>query len=132
MALGWHEVTGMKHLDTHIAVWLAAGDKRRLKSVRKELSRGQIFVSPFVVLELEFLFEVGRIRARSGEVLSVLEEHGVAVCDGNLRDLVPVATSLAWTRDPFDRLIVAHSLERKAKLITMDETILANAPNAIC
>lgn len=121
----------MKHLDTHVAVWIAAGDKRRLKPVQKELSRGQLCVSPFVVLELEFLFEVGRIRARSGEVLAVLEDHGIMVCEGNLKDLVPIATSLSWTRDPFDRLIVAHALERKAKLITMDETILKNAGEVI-
>ena len=34
------------------------------------------------------------------------------------------AHGLAWTRDPFDRLIVAHALARRWRLATSDAKIL--------
>lgn len=51
----------MIHLDTHVVVWLRAGDTKRLRPVSR-LIGGEVAVSPFVVLELQALFEVGRIR----------------------------------------------------------------------
>jgi len=33
------------------------------------------------------------------------------------------ALSLGWTRDPFDRLLVAHSLARRVPLCTTDSMI---------
>ena len=36
------------------------------------------------------------------------------------------AQSLTWTRDPFDRLIVAKAMAANAKLITHDENIRLN------
>jgi PIN domain nuclease of toxin-antitoxin system len=43
---------------------------------------------------------------------------------------VQEATTLSWTRDPFDRLIAAHSIVANSPLITADETILENLPLA--
>jgi PIN domain nuclease of toxin-antitoxin system len=56
------------HLDTHVAVWLAASDQRRLKSVQARLRRGSLFVSPIVLVEMEVLRDIGRIRRPVAEV----------------------------------------------------------------
>jgi len=42
--------------------------------------------------------------------------------------LVQKALDLSWTRDPFDRLIVAHSLTRKLPLCSVDSNIIQNHP----
>jgi PIN domain nuclease of toxin-antitoxin system len=118
------------HLDTHVAVWLAAGDTRRLRPVASRLRRGPLFVSPVVVVELELLREIGRIREPVDEVLDVLAEHGVVVAPGELRDVGEEARTLGWTRDPFDRLIVAHASASRATLLTADETIRKHFPRA--
>jgi PIN domain nuclease of toxin-antitoxin system len=40
------------------------------------------------------------------------------------------ARSLFWTKDPFDRLIVAHALAADAILLTADGTIREHCPQA--
>ena len=43
-------------------------------------------------------------------------------------DLFDAAVDLNWTRDPFDRLIVAHARLRGWRLATGDRVILAELP----
>lgn len=40
-----------------------------------------------------------------------------------LMALVSQALPLAWTRDPFDRLLAAHSAARRAPLCTLDRQL---------
>ncbi len=51
------------HLDTHIALWSAAGDKRRLKPVASRLRRSALYIYSITVVEMEVLHEIGRVRA---------------------------------------------------------------------
>ncbi len=54
--------------------------------------------------------------------LAVLsQEIGLRVCGMAFREVVECAFQEAWTRDPFDRLIVANAKARNATLITWDE-----------
>lgn len=119
------------HIDTHVAVWLAAGEKRRLRPVQAQLRRSALFVSPVVLLEMEVLREIGRIRAPVADVLEILkEDHGIEEAPGDLRTVVQQARLLGWTKDPFDRLIVAHALANGALLVTADETIRQHCTQA--
>jgi PIN domain nuclease of toxin-antitoxin system len=95
------------------------------------LQRATLFLSPIAVVEMELLREIGRIRAPVAEVLSFLgEEHGVEEAPGDLREIAAYARLLGWTRDPFDRFIVAHAQACRALLLTADETIQAGFPDA--
>jgi PIN domain nuclease of toxin-antitoxin system len=59
-------------LDTHVLVWLYAGQRRLLPpAVQNRLNAEQLGISPFVQLELENLYEIGRV-TRSAE--TVVEE----------------------------------------------------------
>ena len=120
------------HLDTHVALWMAAGEtRRRLKPIEAMLRKGPLFLSPLAILELQFLFELGRLGARVEDVVGVLlEDHGVEEAPGDLREIGRQAMALGWTRDPFDRLIVAHAIAHGSVLLTADETILAHCPRA--
>lgn len=119
------------HLDTHVALWLVAGETRRLRPIRTHLTRATLFVSPFAVVEMEILREIGRIREPVAAILDILrDDHGVAEARGDLHDIAGRARLLAWTRDPFDRFIVAHALAAGATLLTADDTIRAQCPRA--
>lgn len=119
------------HLDTHVALWLAAGERRRLRPAQVRLRRGPVFVSSIVVVEMEILREIGRIRHAVSDVLEILaQEHGVEQAIGDLREIGRHARLLGWTRDPFDRLIVAHALANGAVLLTADATIREHCPQA--
>lgn len=56
---------------------------------------------------------------------------GLEVDDVAASELVEAALGLAWTRDPFDRLIAAHAIVADAPLLTADRTILEHLPQAV-
>ena len=119
------------HLDTHVAIWMVAGDKRRLRPVERHLRTASLRISPITVVEMELLREMGRIREPVDKVLEILAtDHGVEEAGGDMRDVARQARLLAWTRDPFDRLIVAHAIADHATLLTADDTIRASCPIA--
>jgi PIN domain nuclease of toxin-antitoxin system len=118
------------HLDTHVAIWLAAGEKRRLAPIRARL-RGTVHVSPIVVVEMEVLREIGRIREPVADVMDILcGDHGIEEAPGDIKEIGSHARLFGWTRDPFDRLIVAHASASNASLLTADTTILEHFPDA--
>jgi PIN domain nuclease of toxin-antitoxin system len=116
------------HLDTHVVVWLYAGDLRRFSpAARRRLDREELRISPMVALEVQYLHEVGRISENASVVLSDLgRKLGLAQAEGDFSAVAAAATDLGWTRDPFDRLIVAHAALSGAALLTKDRTILRN------
>lgn len=115
------------HLDTHVAVWLWAGDRVRLRPVWSSLQRSELALSPAAVLELGFLFEIGRITEPASRVMrELIDDVGVQVSVAPFGSVVQEALALTWTRDPFDRLVVAQARADGAKLLTRDTTILAN------
>jgi PIN domain nuclease of toxin-antitoxin system len=80
---------------------------------------------------LTYLYEIGRVSEPASAPLSTLRrEFGLQIADVSLADLVEAAIGISWTRDPFDRLISAHAIIANAPLITADETIRANLPQA--
>lgn len=96
-----------------------------------KLRRARLLVSPVVVVEMEILREIGRIRSPVDEILTILrEDHGVVDASGTIADIAGAARALGWTRDPFDRFIVAHAIASQATLLTADVTILEHCASA--
>jgi PIN domain nuclease of toxin-antitoxin system len=120
-------------LDTHIAVGLYEGHTRGLgPEARRAIDRGEVTISPAVLLEIELLHEIRRLREGARAVASGLAENlDIRVAGERFSEVA--AESLAWgfTRDPFDRLIVAHASLAKAALITQDTMIRFRYPKAI-
>ncbi|GGH05412.1 type II toxin-antitoxin system VapC family toxin [Silvibacterium dinghuense] len=122
------------YLDTHVVAWLAQGDPVRISpSARTPLETADLLVSPMVLLELEYLREINRVLFSSRELfLKVEYEFGVQVCDLPFAHVAEVALDEKWTRDPFDRTIVAQAKANGlALLVTADEEIRRNYPRAI-
>ncbi|NOY69749.1 MAG: type II toxin-antitoxin system VapC family toxin [Deltaproteobacteria bacterium] len=123
----------MIYLDTHVVVWLYAGKIEKLSEVSKELINGhEVIVSPVVRLELQYLFEIDRITDKANEILFDLSDRiGLTICDQSLNTIVSCALDLSWTRDPFDRMIVANAAINQNNLITKDQNILENYEKAM-
>ena len=115
----------MTYLDTHVVVWLFGGENRRLSvTALEQIRRDELLISPAVVLELQLLHEIKRTRAIALKVIERLAvEIGLAVCRLPFASVVEHTLDQAWTRDPFDRLIVANAQANDAPLITKDEEI---------
>jgi PIN domain nuclease of toxin-antitoxin system len=123
----------MIYLDTHVVVWLYAGETRRLSDpAREQIERNELCVSPVVLLELAYLRELGRITADSTLIVATLEQSiGLALCDLPFSRVVVESLEQRWTRDPFDRLIVAQAKARGASLITKDRVIRKHYAKAV-
>ena len=118
----------MIYLDTHVLVRLYLGEVDKLgAAARKAIEDHDLRVSPAAVLELEFLHEIGRLKPTASKVVNVLgQEIGLVVCELPFRTVVDHALKESWSRDPFDRLIVANAKAADAPLVTRDERILRN------
>ena len=80
-------------------------------------------MSPATVLELQLLEEIGRLRLHSG-VRGIVEAESWEIDEPPVIDWFERAAEESWTRDPFDRLIVAHARLRRHRLATGDRAIL--------
>ena len=122
------------YLDTQIVVWLAEANLAKLSQKALSLIQtADLRISPIAVLELQYLYEIRRIIVTPQEILVKLNaEVGLTVCDHPFPIIAEVAIAEGWTRDPFDRLIVAHAKANGSSvLLSKDETIRANYVNAL-
>ena len=124
----------ISYLDTSIVIWLEAGLTERISAkAQQRIENSDLLISPMVLLELEFLREIGRLKTRIEPVLSHLGQAiGLSVCQLPMAATITAALQLSWTRDPFDRLIVANAAANNAAaLITSDERIRSMYQNAV-
>jgi PIN domain nuclease of toxin-antitoxin system len=104
-------------LDTNALIWLHQRD-RRARGLEKNVT---LYASPASLLELQILVEAGRLRLRSGfSVEQLLDDSRWLLDDPPSADWFSSAVEVGWTRDPFDRLLVAHAALRGWRLATGD------------
>ena len=117
-------------LDTNAIVWVLAGHERARPLLA---APGRRYVSPVSLLELRFLQEVGRVDlAGDAAVSEIAADPRWALDDPPASLLFRSALDVGWTRDPFDRLLVAHAACRRLRLATGDRRILGHlGPDAV-
>lgn len=118
-------MAAVAYLDTHVVAWLFAGDAARLSAAaRGALESHDLLISPAVVMELQYFYETKRVADRAEVVVSDLQHRVMLrVCDLPFPDVARHALTLSWTRDPFDRFIVAQAAVRDAALVTKDRIL---------
>ena len=118
----------MIRLDTHVVVWLYTGEVERFSaSAIDAIETNSLVVSPMVQLELTYLHEIGRLTVSGPEIIGDLTQRlNLELSTTTMLAAVVAAAALSWTRDPFDRLIVADALVAATPLLTKDEAIQAN------
>lgn len=122
----------MIYLDTHILVWLYAGLLEKFsQSIKAFLNENEILISPIVRLELQYLYEIDRVKESSNVIVADLSDRiGIKVCQKDFNAVVSQAMKYTWTRDPFDRVIVAQAELNDNILISKDNHILENYAHA--
>jgi PIN domain nuclease of toxin-antitoxin system len=114
-------------LDTHAVVWIVGGQSEKIGAeARSLIEQSELLISPAVTLELQFLYEIGRVRLTAVEALKVVQRGmQLRVADDPFERVVEAALGESWTRDPFDRLIVAHARMLGVPLLSRDRRIAA-------
>jgi PIN domain nuclease of toxin-antitoxin system len=120
------------YLDTHVVVWLYAGLTDKFSDSARELINEQdLYISPMVRLELQYLFEIQRVTKDAQAIVNDLSTRiGLQVCSKPFNDVVAQSLAASWTRDPFDRLIVAHAALNDNLLLSKDQNVLENYSRA--
>ena len=115
----------MIFLDTNIIVRLYNGNSNLLSNRAKQfIEKNNIYISPMVILELEYLYEIKRVNEQSKNAVNYLSDKlGLKIDEINFSEIIEYAVKETWTRDPFDRIIVSHAKKRKAYLISADSKI---------
>ncbi len=121
------------HLDTNVLLWLSQGRARVLGAEAFRLAGRQAWlISPAVLLELEILHEIERIKVTPDDVMAAARQVGdLTVSNTPFANIVEAGRRLSWTRDPIDRLVTAHAIADGAKLLTADKTIRAHFKDAV-
>lgn len=123
----------MIFLDTHVLLWLYEGLLRKIPmAIQQKINTMDLFISPMVELELNFLCEIGRTSVSGVEVVRYLDAHlGLTVSRVDFYRIIEEAQQHSWTRDPFDRLIVSNAAIFQAPLLTKDHCIQQHYAHAI-
>jgi PIN domain nuclease of toxin-antitoxin system len=80
-----------------------------------EFARKQ--VSPVTLLEIQYLLESDRLRdLGEGWVDAIRGDDRWDIDSADLLSLCTTAVAVTWTRDPFDRLLVAHAPLRRWRI----------------
>ncbi len=122
-------------LDTHIWLWLAAGDRRltrrRSRRIAEAAAAGTLMVSPISAWEIGLLVSRGRVRL--GKALEPWLDDALAAPGLNVAALTPHIAAAScrlpepFHPDPADRMIVATARDLGATIVTADQRILAYA-----
>ena len=122
------------YLDTHVVVWLFSGETKKIsnKAIEK-IETSELLISPIVMLELTFLYEIKRLNYKQDEIIASLSKSiDLKICNASYASIIKQSTQLNWTRDPFDRLIVASAeYNNHSVLLSRDRLIRKNYDNAV-
>jgi len=77
-----------------------------------------------VILEIDFMREIGRVHESGERIYRELSKRsGLAISETPFAEIVFEASAQSWTKDPFDRIIVAEAAVYGASLVTKDPDI---------
>jgi PIN domain nuclease of toxin-antitoxin system len=110
-------------LDTHTLLW-ALTDKSKLSpKVRSLLPSAETWFSVAGVWEIVTKVQVGKLslpRPAGAFVTSELKSNGVQILPLKLDHVLRLESLELHHRDPFDRILIAQSLEEKLPIVTSD------------
>src|SRR5579863_665197 len=122
------------YLDTQVVVWLAAGEIDKISTAAADsIRKSNLLISPMVLLELEYLYEIKRLLKPPLALLNEVDTQiGLKVAEASFSAVLHTALFETWTHDPFDRVIVAHArTDGHAPLVTSDVKIRDNYPRSV-
>jgi PIN domain nuclease of toxin-antitoxin system len=120
-------------IDTNSMIWI---HQRRQDVFSMEaqnlLANTIVFFSPITRLELNYLWSLNKLSWKPERIIDELKARIPLFEDPTSFSLViDEAEKLNWTRDPFDRIIVAQAALHESVLITKDRLIREHYKKAI-
>ena len=119
-------------LDTHILLWWVSGDRKLSKALRAAIASADnaIAISAATFWELAIKKQLGRVEVDLAKLQSAVAADGFEEMAVEIAHTLRLQALPDLHRDPFDRLLIAQSIEGGCRLVTRDEQILAYAGTA--
>ncbi len=114
-------------LDTHTLIWFLNGDKKlseKAKTTIENLDNTKL-VSIASIWEIAIKISLDKLRFSKGfkHLIGLIEENGFETLPISTEHAIIVSTLEFIHRDPFDRLLVAQSMNNSLTIITRDDNI---------
>jgi PIN domain nuclease of toxin-antitoxin system len=115
-------------VDTHAVLWWLAGDKLLSRSAKRMLENpaNRRCVSMASLWEIAIKISTGRLPTQNLTLRTIAEElakQEFVILPIRLSDLVRLEQLPPVHRDPFDRLLIAQSLEEGVPILTADAMV---------
>ncbi len=119
-------------LDTQVFLWFEFGSTRLSESARDRILRTErtVYVSAVSFWEIAIKRRAGKL-AYEGSPRAAASDAGFVELSIDAAD-AELAGGFDWShRDPFDRMLVAHCLNRDLTLVTADARLRARGDIAV-
>ena len=118
-------------LDTHAFLSALAGDGRMSRHAREVFAgTANLWLSMASIWEIVLKVQTGKLdlpRPAGQYVIRKLADNGIEILSISVDHLLAVERLPMHHRDPFDRMLIAQSIEEKIPVITADQ-IFARYP----
>lgn len=120
-------------VDTHVLLWRLLEPKRLSKKLSAIFLQPQsMFLVPTIVLlEIQYLKEIGRVDLEISSVWEIFQQEDVFKLVPFDESALRHSLTLTSTRDPFDRVILAQALAASLPLLTKDRWMKQTAPHLV-
>lgn len=110
-------------LDTHVLLWVLAGDKRLTRSSRDILTDADtVVVSVVSAWEIALKAGAGKLRAPD-DLEDAVRESGLGMTTLDFADVAESARLPLRHPDPFDRILVAQARVRGLTIMSKDRQL---------
>jgi PIN domain nuclease of toxin-antitoxin system len=112
-------------IDTHLLLWALSAPRKLSTKARQLIEKSDVYVSAASIWEISIKAALGKLVARSSDVLAAVEPAGFALLPVTGEHAAQVAHLPMHHRDPFDRLLVAQAQSEPMRLLSNDEILHA-------
>ncbi len=108
-------------LDTHIFLWLTAGDARLTQVARNHIDSAEVvLISAASMWEIAIKVRLGKLTGDFDELSAEIDRNGFEELPVRTRHAKQVASLPMHHGDPFDRLLVGQAIAEQVRLLTAD------------
>lgn len=112
-------------IDTHLLLWALAAPSKLSKTARQLIEKSDVYVSAASVWEISIKATLGKLSARSSDILAAVEPAGFSMLSITGEHAAQVSELPVHHKDPFDRMLVAQASTEPMRLLTNDEILRA-------
>jgi PIN domain nuclease of toxin-antitoxin system len=115
-------------LDTHAFIWYSEDDSKLPESIETEIETAdRVCISIASLWEIAIKLSIGKLSLRSNyeSTEASLEPAGIILLPISFADTVRVMNLPLHHRDPFDRVLIAQSINNSLTLVSCDAAFTA-------